>query len=40
LLANPERAKQMGRRGQEVVRKNFSVDAMVDKNIEVYQQIL
>jgi glycosyltransferase involved in cell wall biosynthesis len=40
LLANPERAKHMGRRGQEVVRKNFSVDVMVDKNIEVYQQIL
>jgi glycosyltransferase involved in cell wall biosynthesis len=40
VLANPERAKQMGRRGQEVVRQNFSVDAMVDKNIEVYQQIL
>jgi glycosyltransferase involved in cell wall biosynthesis len=40
LLANPERAKQMGRRGQEMAKKNFSVDAMVDKNIEVYQQIL
>jgi len=40
LLANPERAKQMGRRGQKMVRKNFSVDVMVDKNIEVYQQIL
>lgn len=40
LLTNPERAKQMGRRGQEIVRENFSVDAMVDKNIEVYQQIL
>jgi glycosyltransferase involved in cell wall biosynthesis len=40
VLANPERAKQMGRSGQEVVRQNFSVDAMVDKNIEVYQQIL
>lgn len=40
LLTNPGRAKQMGRRGQEIVRENFSVDAMVDKNIEVYQQIL
>ena len=40
LLANPERAKQMGRRGQEMVRQKFSVDAIVDKNIEVYQQIL
>ncbi len=40
LLANPERAKQMGRRGQEMIRKNFSVDAMVEKNIKVYQHIL
>lgn len=40
LLANPERAKQMGRRGQEMVRQKFSVDAMVEKNITVYQQIL
>ena len=40
LLTDPEQAKQMGRRGQEMVRKNFSIDAMVDKNIEVYQHIL
>jgi glycosyltransferase involved in cell wall biosynthesis len=40
LLTNPERAKQMARRGQEVVRQDFSVEAMVDKNVEVYQQIL
>lgn len=40
LLTNPERAKRMASRGQKVVRQKFSVDAMVEKNIEVYQQIL
>ena len=40
LLSNPERAKRMASRGQELVRQNFSVEAMVDKNIEVYQQVL
>ena len=40
LLTNPERAKRMARRGQEVVRQDFSVEAMVEKNIEVYQRIL
>ena len=40
LLTNPERAKNMGMRGQEVVRKNFSIDPMVEKNIDVYQNIL
>ena len=40
LLANPEPAKQMGKRGQEVIRKNFSIDSMVDKNIDVYRHIL
>jgi glycosyltransferase involved in cell wall biosynthesis len=40
LLTNAEQARRMASRGKEVVRRNFSVDAMVDKNIEVYQQIL
>ena len=40
LLTNPKRAKTMGMRGQEVVRKNFSIDSMVDKNIDVYRHIL
>ena len=40
LLTNPERAKRMARRGQEMVRQKFSVEAMVDKNVEVYHQIL
>ena len=40
LLSKPERAERMARRGRELVRQKFSIDAMVDKNIEVYQQIL
>jgi glycosyltransferase involved in cell wall biosynthesis len=40
LLTNPKLAKSMGKRGQQVVRKNFSIDSMVDKNIDVYQRIL
>ena len=40
LLTNPERAKQMARRGQAKVKQDFSVEAMVDKNVDVYQQIL
>jgi glycosyltransferase involved in cell wall biosynthesis len=40
LLTHSEEGKRMASRGQEVVRQHFSLDAMVDKNIEVYQQIL
>lgn len=40
LLTHRKRAKQMASCGQELVRQKFSIDAMVDKNIEVYQQIL
>ena len=40
LLANPEPAKRMGKRGQQGVRRNFSIDAMVEKNIKVYRHIL
>jgi glycosyltransferase involved in cell wall biosynthesis len=40
LLSNAERAQQMASLGKVVVRENFSVDAMIDKNIEVYKQIL
>jgi glycosyltransferase involved in cell wall biosynthesis len=40
LLTNAEQAKRMASRGKEVVKRNFSVDAMVDKNIAVYQKVL
>ena len=40
LLTHPERAKQMANQGRTVVRKKFSIETMVDKNIKVYQHIL
>lgn len=40
LLTHPERAKQMASQGRTVVRKKFSIENMVDKNIKVYQHIL
>ncbi|MBW1812231.1 MAG: glycosyltransferase family 4 protein [Deltaproteobacteria bacterium] len=40
LLTHAERAKQMASQGQTVVREKFSIETMVDKNIEIYQQIL
>jgi hypothetical protein len=30
----------MGIEGQSMVQKSFSIDAMVEKNIEVYQQMM
>lgn len=39
-LANPEWTRQIGLQGQQKVRKNFSVDIMVEKNIDVYRQLL
>ena len=40
LLTNPEEARRMAMQGQMMVRKMFSVDLMVEKNIAVYRQIL
>jgi glycosyltransferase involved in cell wall biosynthesis len=39
LLTNAEQARRMASRGKEMVSRNFSIDAMVDKNIKVYQRI-
>jgi len=40
MLNHTERAKQMASNGQAMVREKFSIETMVDKNIEIYQQIL
>ena len=40
LLTNPREARRMAMQGQMMVRKMFSGDLMVEKNIEVYRQIL
>lgn len=38
LLAEPERARQLGQRGRERVAAEFSVGAMVDRYIELYER--
>ena len=40
MLNHTERAKRMAVYGQEMVRKKFCVEAMVNRNIEVYKKIL
>jgi L-malate glycosyltransferase len=40
LLTHTDRAKHMASQGRAKIREKFSVEAMVDKNIEIYQQIL
>ena len=40
LLNRPELAKAMGKEGQAMVQRRFSIDAMVDKNIEVYKKMM
>lgn len=40
LLSRTDRAKQMAQRGRKVVRENFSIESMVEKNLAVYRQLL
>lgn len=40
LLADPARAAELGRRGQVIVREEFSIDRMVAGNRRVYQAVL
>jgi glycosyltransferase involved in cell wall biosynthesis len=40
ILTDNELATQMAEKGQAMVNKKFTVSAMVDKNIDVYSQIL
>jgi glycosyltransferase involved in cell wall biosynthesis len=40
MLTRVAAAKSMGIEGQSMVRKSFSIDAMVEKNIAVYQQVM
>ncbi len=39
-LTNPEQARQIGLQGQKKVSEHFCVDTMVEKNIDVYTQLL
>jgi len=40
LLTHTGFAKQIASQGRAKIREKFSVEAMVDENIEIYQQIL
>ena len=40
MLTRVEAAKSMANEGQSMVQKSFSIDAMVDNNIEVYKKVL
>lgn len=40
VLRDPEKANQMGKEGQDRVRKLFSVDTMVRKHLNLYRSIL
>lgn len=40
LLGDPARRQQMGRAGQALVSHCFSIDAMVEGNLAVYQRVL
>jgi glycosyltransferase involved in cell wall biosynthesis len=40
LLSDPELRRRMGDAGREKMRREFSVDCMVDGNLRVYQELL
>lgn len=40
LLANPEMGKEMGKRGEELVRSRFTWSKVIEKLIRVYQDII
>lgn len=40
LLRNPERAKQMGKAGREIVESRFSAQAMITQLVELYDGLL
>ncbi len=40
LIEDPELRRQMGRRGREMVEKEFSVERVVDKTLNVYQDLI
>ena len=39
LLRNPELRKEMGRAAQQRVRQHFSFDAMVQRHVELYEEL-
>ena len=39
MLTDDELAKRVARTGKSVVKQKFTIDTMVDRNIDVYRQI-
>jgi glycosyltransferase involved in cell wall biosynthesis len=39
LLENPEKAKEMGRRGRRIVEEKFSMDAQLEKTLRLYDKL-
>jgi glycosyltransferase involved in cell wall biosynthesis len=39
LLEQTELAKKMAAQGQKIIRERFSIDAMVEQYVQVYQRI-
>lgn len=40
LLADPERARAMGKAGRERVQREFTVDRMVEQHLELYERVI
>jgi len=40
LLKHPERAKEMGERGYQLLKEKYTEDIMVEKTVEVFRQVL
>jgi glycosyltransferase involved in cell wall biosynthesis len=40
MLADPERAREMGRRGRDLIESRFSVEAMLDGIVGVYRGVI
>ncbi len=40
LLANPQRRQTLGSHGRSLMAREFSIDAMVDGNLKVYEEVL
>ena len=39
-IENPEKAKELGVKGNEVVRKKYEKQFILDKNVEFYKRLL
>ena len=40
LLTHPQRARRMAQNGHTTVRRDFCIDTMVEKNIQIYQKVI